>query len=335
MEYKIGVVGATGAVGREMISILEKRDFPIRDIRFFASSRSAGKRLAFKNREVTVEELTEDSISGCDIYLFSAGSEVSRKFAPLGAESGVVIDNSSAWRLEDDIPLVVPEVNPQDVEWHDGIIANPNCSTIQMVVALFPLHKKFKIKRIIASTYQSVSGTGHEAVTELESQVSDYVKKKELKNEVYPYPIAFNAIPRIDTVFESGYTKEEMKMVYETRKIMHAEDIKISATCVRIPVFRAHSEAVTVEFEKRIDIEKARKLLSESKGIQVMDNPFSDIYPTPREMEGTDETYVGRIRECMVFENGLSMWIVSDNLRKGAALNTIQIAETLIEKALI
>lgn len=335
MGYVVGVVGATGAVGREMVKTLEQRDFPVDELRLFASARSKGKKIEFQGREVEVEELTPETIKGCDVYLFSAGSGVSREYAVQAAESGIVIDNSSAWRMEPDVPLVVPEVNPEDVDWHSGIIANPNCSTIQMVVALYPLHKRYIVKKVIVSTYQAVSGTGQKAIKELEDQISAYVEGQECRPEVYPYPIAFNLIPRIDVVYDNFYTKEEMKMVLETRKIMHAPELSVTATCVRVPVFRGHSEAVTAEFTTSASLDEIRRVLEEAPGVKVIDDPFNDRYPTPRELAYTDEVFVGRIRYPLVFEYGVSFWVVADNLRKGAALNAVQIAELLIERNLI
>lgn len=332
MGYRVAVVGATGAVGREMVKILEQRDFPVDDLRLFASPRSEGKVIKFKGQNITVEALDKSALKGFDVYLFSAGASVSREFAPVAAESGVVIDNSSAFRMEPGVPLVVPEVNAEDALNHSGIIANPNCSTIQMVVALYPLHVKFQIKRIIVATYQSVSGTGQKAIDELDKQVRDYVEGRETSASVYPKTIAFNLIPRIDQVLDNLYTKEEMKMVAETRKIMHASDILVSATCVRVPVFRCHSEAVTVEFSTYASVNDVKEVLSKAPSVVILDDPFNDIYPTPLELGYTDKVYVGRIRDSIVFENGISMWIVADNLRKGAALNAIQIAEYLHEK---
>lgn len=329
MGYRVAVVGATGAVGREMIKILEQRNFPVSDLKLLASSRSKGKEIEFHGEPVRVEELNETTIQGSDLYLFSAGASISRQFAPLAAKSGVVIDNSSAFRMEPDVPLVVPEVNAEEALKHNGIIANPNCSTIQMVVALYPLHLKFKIKKIIVATYQSVSGTGQKAINELEKQVRMWVNGEEPEAEVYPFPIAFNLIPRIDVVQDNLYTREEMKMVVETRKIMHAPDILVSATCVRVPVIRCHSEAVTVEFSVYASLDEVRETLENAPGVKVMDDPFNDVYPTPRELAHADEVYVGRIRESLVFEKGVSLWIVADNLRKGAALNAVQIAEYL------
>ncbi len=332
MGYRVGVVGATGAVGREMIKILEERDFPVDELRLFASARSAGVKLNFKGTDIAVEELTEVSLPGCDIYLFSAGATVSRQFAPIAAKTGVVIDNSSAWRMEPDVPLVVPEVNPEDAFEHNGIIANPNCSTIQMVVALNPIHRKYHIKRVIVATYQSVSGTGQKAISELEEQAKKWAVGEKYEQVVYPYPILFNLIPRIDNVLDNLYTREEIKMLSETRKIMHAPDILVEATCVRVPVFRCHSEAVTIELSTAASVEEIRELLSQSPGVVVMDEPGSDVYPTPAELANSDEVYVGRIRESIAFEYGISMWIVADNLRKGAALNAVQIAELIISR---
>lgn len=335
LGLKVGIVGATGAVGLEMAKVLEQRDFPVDQLVPFASKRSAGKKISFKGQEIEVQVLNENTIKNLDLYLFSAGASVSREFAAMAAKSGVVIDNSSAFRMEASVPLVVPEVNPEDIEWHEGIIANPNCSTIQMVVVLKPLHDAFGAKRVIVSTYQSVSGTGLAAISELEAQVRNYVDGREPEFSVYPYPIAFNLIPHIDVFFESGYTKEEMKMVDETRKIMHAPELLVSATCVRVPVFRCHSEAIIVETELPVSAQEAREVLKGASGVVVMDEPDRKVYPTPRELAETDEVFVGRIREAMVFENGISMWIVADQLRKGAALNAIQIAELVVSKGLL
>lgn len=335
MGYRVGVVGATGAVGQELLKVLEERNFPVDELVPYASERSRGKKITFKGAEIEITVLDKESIKGCEVYLFSAGAGTSKGYAPLAAGNGIVIDNSSAFRMEPDVPLVVPEVNPDDVRWHKGIIANPNCSTIIMVVALKPLHDAFGLKRVIVSTYQSVSGTGMKAIEELDRQTRDYVYGKEPECVVYPYPIAFNLIPHIDVFYDSGYTKEEMKMVLETRKIMHLEDLKVTATCVRVPTFRCHSEAVTVETEKPVTVERAREALENASGVKVMDDFSKNIYPTPRELAGTDEVYVGRIRDALVFENGLSMWVVADQLRKGAALNAVQIAELLIEKRLL
>ncbi|WP_027180548.1 aspartate-semialdehyde dehydrogenase [Maridesulfovibrio bastinii] len=333
---RVAVVGATGAVGREMLSILEQRNFPASEIVPFASSRSVGIKLPFAGEELTVVELKEDSFKGFDLALFSAGGGTSTKFAPLAAEQGcVVVDNSSAWRMDPKKPLVVPEVNPQDLDWHDGIIANPNCSTIQMVVALQPIHKAAKIKRIVVSTYQAVSGSGQKAINELETQVSRLFNGKSIVPDVYPHQIAFNCLPQIDVFLDNGYTKEEMKMVNETVKIMGDESIKVTATTVRVPVFYAHSEAVNIETEKKLTPEECRNILAGAPGITVADYPEKSLYPMAIEATGEDDVFVGRIREDFTVDNGLNMWIVSDNIRKGAALNTIQIAETLIERDLL
>ncbi|KJR43181.1 aspartate-semialdehyde dehydrogenase [Candidatus Magnetoovum chiemensis] len=333
-KYVVAVVGATGAVGNEMISILEQRNFPVQELRLFASERSEGTDLEFKNRSIKVELLTSDVFKGIDIALFSAGASRSKEFAPKAAESGcIVIDNSSAWRMDPDVPLVVPEVNPHDLDWHKGIIANPNCSTIQMVVALKPLHDAAKIKRIVVSTYQAVSGTGKKAIDELVEQTRNLFNFKEIACNVYPHQIAFNCLPHIDVFNDNGYTKEEMKMVNETRKIMGDNSIRVTATTVRVPVIRGHSETVNIETEKKLSANEARALLSTAPGVLVFDAPTKNIYPLAIDAAGKDEVFVGRIREDESIENGLNLWIVSDNLRKGAALNAVQIAETLIKNA--
>jgi len=330
-EYNVAIVGATGAVGEEMRRVLEQRDFPVKDIRLLASERSAGRRLTFKRVGIAVKELTKDSFKGIDIALFSAGGSISKEFAPIAAEAGaVVIDNSSAFRMDKNAPLVVPEVNPEDVQEHNGIIANPNCSTIQMVVALKPIHDISPIKRIVVSTYQAVSGTGKKAIDELREQSKAVVADGRMNIEVYPHQIAFNLLPHIDVFLDNGYTKEEMKMVNETRKIMHAPEMKITATCVRVPVFVSHSEAVNIETEKKIPLSKVRETLEKAPGVEVIDNLEENLYPLPIEAEGQDECYVGRIREDESIENGINLWVVSDNLRKGAALNAVQIAELLV-----
>ncbi|WP_456325665.1 aspartate-semialdehyde dehydrogenase [Desulfonauticus submarinus] len=332
----VAVVGATGAVGREMLKVLEQRDFPAKDVRAFASARSKGVKLPFKGGEIIVEELTEDSFKGIDLALFSAGGGVSKKFAPIAAEDGcVVVDNSSAWRMDDNVPLVVPEVNPEDLDWHKGIIANPNCSTIQMVVVLKPLHDVAKIKRVVVSTYQAVSGTGQKAIQELENQVRQIFNMKEVECKVYPHQIAFNCLPHIDVFLDNDYTKEEMKMVNETKKIMHAPEIKLTATTVRVPVFYGHSESVNIEFYNSISAKEARAILSQAPGVKVLDNPRENIYPLAIYAAGEDDTFVGRIREDDTVDNGLNLWIVADNLRKGAALNAVQIAEHLIIRELL
>ena len=331
--YKVAVVGATGAVGTEMIKVLEQRNFPVSELKLFASSRSTGKKLGFKGEQIAVGELTQNSFKGIEIALFSAGASRSKEFAPYAvlAET-VVIDNSSAFRMEKDVPLVVPEVNPQDIKWHKGIIANPNCSTIQMVVALKPLHDLAKIKRIVVTTYQSVSGTGSKAMRELESQTKAYGTGDKIPVEVYPHQILFNVIPEIGKFLDSGSSEEEMKMVNETKKIMGDDSIRVAATTVRVPVLRAHSEAVNVEFEREITPQQAREILQKAPGVVVIDNPANHEYPLAINASNTDPVYVGRIRRDISVKHGLDLWIVSDNLLKGAALNAVQIAEELIKE---
>ncbi len=333
-RYIVAVVGATGAVGNEMIDTLAHRNFPIEKIRFFASERSEGKTLEFEGSEMPVETLNNDSFKGIDIALFSAGAERSKIWAPVAAGSGcVVVDNSSQWRMDPGVPLVVPEVNPHDLKWHKGIIANPNCSTIQMVVVLKPIHDAARIKRVVVTTFQSVSGTGKKAMDELLQQTTDLLSFREVKCNVYPHQIAFNCLPHIDKFLDNGYTKEEMKMVQETKKIMGDDSIRLTATTVRVPVFRSHSESVNIETEKKLTANEARAILSTAPGVIVYDAPDKNIYPLAIEAAGRDETFVGRIREDESIENGLNLWVVSDNLRKGAALNAVQIAEKLIEMA--
>lgn len=332
--YIVAVVGATGAVGKEMVSILGERDFPAEKLRLFASEHSEGKIMEFRDTEIPVETLNDNSFKGIDIALFSAGAERSKIWAPVAVRSGcIVVDNSSQWRMDTEVPLVVPEVNAHDLKWHKGIIANPNCSTIQMVVVLNPIHDAAKIKRVVVTTFQSVSGTGQKAMDELLQQTTDLLNFKEIKCNVYPYQIAFNVLPHIDKFLENGYTKEEMKMVNETRKIMGDNSIKITATTVRVPVFRCHSESLNIETEKKLTTNEVRAILSKAPGVVVFDAPDNNVYPLPIDVVGKDETYVGRIREDESIENGINMWIVADNLRKGAALNAVQIAEKLIEMA--
>jgi aspartate-semialdehyde dehydrogenase len=330
--YVVAVVGATGAVGNEMILTLEQRNFPVEKLRLFASERSEGKTLEFRGQKIPVETLNEKSFAGIDIALFSAGAERSKIWAPVAAKSGcVVVDNSSQWRMDPEVPLVVPEVNPHDLKRHKGIIANPNCSTIQMVVVLKPIHDAAKIKRVVVTTFQAVSGTGKKAMDELMQQTTDLLNFREVKCNVYPHQIAFNVLPHIDKFLENGYTKEEMKMVNETKKIMGDNSIRITATTVRVPVFRGHSESVNIETEKKIMPDEVRAVLSNAPGILVLDAPEKNVYPLPIDVDGKDPVYVGRIREDESIENGINMWIVSDNLRKGAALNAVQIAEELIK----
>ena len=336
-EYHVAVAGATGAVGNEMIRILEELEFPVASLKLLASSRSVGKTLDFRGESLPVEELQEDSFAGVDIALFSAGAGPSKKFAPAAAESGcVVIDNSSGWRMDPKVPLVVPEVNPHAVADYrnKGIIANPNCSTIQMVVVLKPIYDAVGIERVVVSTYQAVSGTGKKAMDELTEQTKNLLTFQEVTPEVYPHRIAFNCFPHIGSFLENGYTEEEMKMVHETHKIMEDPNIRVSATTVRIPVFYGHSEAVNIQTKRKLSAKDARVLLFQAPGVRVMDNPDERIYPMPSEAAGINDTLVGRIREDISNENGLDLWIVADNIRKGAALNTVQIAELLVKEYL-
>ncbi len=330
--FSVAVVGATGAVGNEMIRVLEERNFPVGRLKLLASERSRGKSLEYRGASVSVEVLDENSFAGVQIGLFSAGGSISEKFAPIAAKAGcVVVDNTSAFRMAPDVPLVVPEVNPEAIAQYRnrGIIANPNCSTIQMVVALKPIHDAARIKRIVVSTYQSVSGTGKKAVDELEAQTRALMNGREAVAKVYPYPIAFNCLPQIDVFVENGYTKEEMKMINETRKIMNDPSIAVTATTVRVPVFYAHSESVNIETQRKITPAEVRALLSKAPGVTVVDDPSQRLYPLAIHAAGKDDTYVGRIREDESIPNGINMWVVSDNLRKGAALNAVQIAEIL------
>ena len=335
--YNVCVLGATGAVGNEMVSVLQERDFPVDQLRLLSSPRGAGTEIEFKGKKYTAEVATENSFAGMDIGLFSAGGSVSERFAPIAGRAGcVVIDNTSAFRMDPQVPLVVPEVNAHAIAQYTkkNIIANPNCSTIQMVVALKPIHDVAKIKRIVVSTYQAVSGTGKRAIQELESQVLAIYNNQEVTKQVYPHQIAFNCLPHIDVFFENGYTKEEMKMVNETKKIMEDDSIRVTATTVRVPVFYGHSESVNIETEKKITAAQVREILSKAPGVIVVDDPKKNEYPLAINAAGKDETFVGRIREDESIPNGINMWVVSDNIRKGAALNAVQIAEILIQKYL-
>lgn len=327
-KIKLAVVGATGMVGRTFLQVLEERNFPADEIYFFASARSKGNKIQFKNTEYTVEELTETSFDrGIDIALFSAGASISKVYAPIAASKGcVVVDNSSAWRMDPDVPLVVPEVNPQDVDRHKGIIANPNCSTIQAVVALKPIHDLYRLKRVVFSTYQAVSGAGVAGYNDLKNGLEGKPPVK------FFHPIANNCLPHIDDFLDNGYTKEEMKMVNETRKILGVPDLKITATTVRVPVFDCHSESINAECEEPIDMDRLRKVLSESKGIVVQDDVKNKVYPMAITAKGRNEVFVGRIRRDESVENGINMWVVADNIRKGAATNTVQIAELLLDR---
>lgn len=334
-EYNVAVSGVTGAVGRVFLSILEERKFPVKNLIPLASSRSAGKRILFKGEEIEVKELKHDSFKNIDIALFSAGASISREFAKYAVESGaIVIDNSSAFRMEDEIPLVVPEVNRKAAFEHKGIISNPNCSTIIMAVAIKPIYDLSPITRIIASTYQAVSGAGARAIVELEEQTKDMIcnKANNVECKVFPVQIAFNVIPHIDIFLENGYTKEEMKMLNETRKIFNDYSINVSATAVRVPVFTSHSESLNIETKDKIAIEAVRKALSNAKGVTLKDDFKNRIYPTTLDSSNRDNVFVGRVREDISVNNGICMWVVGDQLRKGAALNAIQIAEILIGK---
>ncbi|MBI4971538.1 MAG: aspartate-semialdehyde dehydrogenase [Candidatus Omnitrophica bacterium] len=329
-KYNVAVVGATGAVGKVMLEVLGERKFPVNRIKLLASENSAGKKIKFGSQEIPVEQLTEKSFEGVEIALFSAGAERSRVFAPAAVKSGaVVIDNTSFYRMNPDVPLVVPEVNPQDIKKHHGIIANPNCSTIGMVVVLNPIHKAARIKRVVVTTFQSVSGAGATAIQELKDQTAAWVRGENLPPKKFAHPIAFNCIPQIDDFLDNGYTKEEMKMVNETKKIIGDPSIQVSATCVRVPVFFAHSESVTIETEKKLSAREVRELLSKAPGVIVYDEPSAKKYPMPIDVGGKDETFVGRIREDLSHPSAISLWLVSDNLRKGAATNAVQIAEHL------
>lgn len=330
-KYNVAIVGATGKVGETFLKVLEEKNFPVDKLYPMASKKSAGINIKFQGKDWTVEELNENSFDkDIDIALFSAGGSISLKYAPIAKAKGViVIDNSSAWRMEKDVPLVVPEVNPEDVKKHNGIIANPNCSTIQAVVALKPLHDKFKIKRIVYSTYQAVSGSGVKGIRDLEEGL------KGNKNEFYPHQIAFNCIPHIDVFLENGYTKEEMKMVEETKKIMHDDSLKITATAVRVPVISGHSESINVEFEKPFEISEVFSIMGSAEGIVLVDDIANNKYPLASDAADTDPVYVGRLRRDESLESGLNMWVVADNIRKGAATNTVQIAELLVKYDLI
>ncbi len=334
-KFNVAVVGATGLVGKEIVSILEERNFPVGDLRLLASERSAGTSLEFKNQDYNVEVLCEDSFKDIDIGLFSPGGSVSAKYAPIAVEAGaIVIDNTSHFRMDPDIPLVVPEVNPEEIARfkNKGIIANPNCSTIQMVVALKPIYDEVGIKRIIVSTYQAVSGAGKDAIDELHDQTVAILNQQAVDCNAFPYQIAFNCLPQIDSFLENGYTKEEMKMVNETRKIFGDDSIKVTATTVRVPVFFGHSESINIETEDKITADEVKKLLSNAPGVQVVDDTKALFYPLAIESAGRDDVMVGRIREDESIDKGLNLWVVADNVRKGAALNAVQIAETLIKE---
>ncbi len=328
----VAVVGATGAVGVEMIETLEKRNFPVGKLTLLASARSVGKKLKFRGEEIPVKELTKTAFAGIDLALFSAGSGISKEYAPIAAKAGcVVVDNSSAFRMDDAVPLVIPEINAADVKWHKGIIANPNCTTAVTLMALYPLHQAFNCKRIFASSYQAVSGTGARAIAELERQVGQIVRGQPVTREVYPHQIAFNVLPHVDSFLPTGYTKEEMKMENEGRKIMHHPTFRASVTCVRVPVYRAHSVAVSAEFEKPVSVDAARAVLKRAPGLDVVDDPAKNEYPLPLYLAEKYNCAVGRIRKDCALDNGLCFWVSGDQLLKGAALNAVQIAEELLK----
>ncbi|MFH1034690.1 MAG: aspartate-semialdehyde dehydrogenase [Pseudomonadota bacterium] len=331
-EYRVAVCGATGAVGNQMIGCLEERNFPISELRLLASERSRGKTLAYKGEQVPVQVLQKGSFEGIDVALFSAGGSTSEQWAPVAwSEGAVVVDNSSAWRMDPEVPLVVPEVNPQDIAQYKtkGIIANPNCSTIQMVVVLKPIHDLAKIERVVVSTYQAVSGTGQKAIFELQAQLKALYEGRPAEHKVYPYQIALNLIPHIDVFKDNGYTKEEMKMVLETQKIMGDQSIKVTATCVRVPVVYGHSEAVNIATARKVSPDQVRQALAKAPGVLVVDDPANKRYPMPLEAAGQDLTLVGRIREDISQDKGIDLWLAADNIRKGAATNAVQIAEIL------
>jgi aspartate-semialdehyde dehydrogenase len=335
-NYHIAIVGATGAVGQEFLRVFERRHFPVASLRALSSARSAGKRVLFRDESIVVEELTKNSFNKIDIAFFSAGGDVSRKFAPIARDAGaVVVDNSSAFRMDPDVPLVIPEINGADVKNHRGIIANPNCTTAVALMAIYPLHRIFGVKRVFAASYQAVSGSGARAIAELKEQVEAAVRSDDagpgspIPATVYPHPIAFNVLPHVDVFLENGYTKEEMKFQNEGRKIMHLPDFRASVTCVRVPVYRAHSVAVSAEFEKKVSVEQAREVLAKAPGLELVDEPHSNRYPMPLTVAGKDNCEVGRVRLDCALDNGLAFWVSGDQLLKGAALNAVQIAELL------
>ncbi|MCF7669373.1 MAG: aspartate-semialdehyde dehydrogenase [Verrucomicrobia bacterium] len=330
-ELHIAVAGATGAVGMEMVKTLENRNFPLSRLTLLASSRSVGKRIKFRGEELEVKELSEDTLKDVDIALFSAGSGISKTFAPAAARNGcIVVDNSSAFRMDPETPLVIPEINADDIKSHKGVIANPNCTTAVTLIALYPLHKAFGVKRIFASTYQAVSGTGAKAIEELKRQSEQIISGQPVTQEVYPYQIAYNLIPQVDSFLDTGYTKEEMKMENEGRKIMHLPEFRASVTCVRVPVYRAHSVAVSAEFEKTVSAEAAYEALAEAPGLDIVDDPAESKYPVPLMAAEKYNCHVGRIRKDCALDNGLCFWVAGDQLLKGAALNAVQIAEELV-----
>lgn len=330
---RLSVVGATGAVGQEMLKVLEERKFPVKELICLADPSEAGSKLTFNGETITVQSAGPEHFKNSDLALFAVGNDISKQLAPMAVENDcVVIDNSYAFRLQDDVPLVVPEVNPQDIDWHKGIIANPNCSTIIMVVAINPIYKAAGLKRVVVSTYQAVSGAGKAGLDELEKASRAFLEGREVVPEVFQHPISFNLIPHIDIFVEEDYTREEMKMVWETRKIMHAPDLKIAPTTVRVPVFRSHSESINLETEKPLSPARARDILAGAPGVIIQDDPANKVYPMPLYSANTDEVYVGRIRRDLSVDNGLALWVSADQIRKGAATNAIQIAELLVAK---
>ncbi len=329
-NYHVAIVGASGAVGIELLRVMERRNFPVADLRLLASERSAGKKLVFRHEEFIVAALDENSFAGIDLAFFSAGSGMAKKFAPPAQRAGaVVIDNSSAFRMDEQVPLVIPEINPDDARAHRGIIANPNCTTAVALMALYPLHRAFGLRRVFAASYQAVSGSGARAIAELKTQIEASVRGGIPSSEVYPHPIAFNVLPHVDSFLENGYTREEMKLQNEGRKMMHLPEFRASVTCVRVPVYRAHSVAMSAEFDKPISVETARAVLAEAPGLDLVDDPAANRYPTPLEAVGKDNCQAGRLRRDCAFENGLALWVAGDQLLKGAALNAVQIAELL------
>jgi aspartate-semialdehyde dehydrogenase len=329
-QYRVAIVGATGAVGVEMLHVLERRQFPAVSVKLLASARSAGKTHRFRGQEIASQTLGINSFEDVDLAFFSAGASISREFAPFAVQSGaVVIDNSSAFRMQENVPLVIPEINPGDVAHHEGIIANPNCTTAITLMALYPLHRKFRVKRVFASSYQAVSGAGSLAIEELKQQAKAVVTGKRIEREVFPHQIAFNVIPQVDSFLDSGYTKEEMKVQNEGRRIMHLPSFKASVTCVRVPVFRAHSIAVSAEFQERVTLVEAREAIVAFRGVELRDDPTDNVYPMPLDYAGEDVCAVGRLRIDCALENGLAFWVCGDQLLKGAALNAVQIAELL------
>jgi len=329
-SYRIAIAGVTGAVGAELLSVLERRNFPVGSIRPLASAKSAGKNVTFRDQSIPVEELQENSFHDIDIAFFSAGGERSRKFVPIARDAGaVVIDNSSTFRMDPEVPLVIPEINAGDAKQHRGIIANPNCTTAVALMALYPLHRAFGLKRVFAASYQAVSGSGARAIAELKEQVQANAENRPSSPQVYPHPIAFNVLPHVDVFLNSGYTREEMKMQEEGRKIMHLPNFQASVTCVRVPVYRAHSVALSAEFEKPVSVEQAHEVLAKAPGLELVDEPNKNRYPMPVDVAGRDNCQVGRVRRDCAFDNGLAFWVSGDQLLKGAALNAVQIAELL------